>query len=104
MQEYIKFYDESVRWLRIVLSVLFVPAFLYRLFHVILEKANDASKIVYMVFEVLPILGTIVLVVDIVFCALNRNIPLNLAEALNGGTKQTVEAEVIDEPKDGEKN
>ena len=104
MQEYIKFYDESVRWLRIVLSALGIPAFLYRLFHVILEKANDASKIVYMVFEVLPILGMIVYVVDIVFCALNRNIPLNLADALNGGSQQTVEAEVIDEPKDGEQN
>lgn len=106
MSDYIKFYDGAERWLRIVLSVFFVPAFLYRLFKVIISKAEDPSQIVYLVLSVLPIIGTIVLVLDIVWCALNRSLPTNLSDVFayegkkDDGTKEdAIDAEVVHEDK-----
>ena len=99
MSNYIKFYDGAARWLRIVLSVVCVPAFLYRLFKVIIDKAEDKSKLIYLILSVIPFIGTVIFVVDIVWCALCRELPLCFADWTNS-RPVAPEAEVVNEKKD----
>ena len=101
MSEYIKFYDESPRWLRVVLSAVGVPAFLYRLFGVIMDKANDGSKLLYLILNVMPIIGTFIWILDIIWCALGRHLPTCFGD-LAEEKKDVVEAEVVEEEKEDE--
>lgn len=75
MSGYIKWIDEAPRWLRVVLSVFGIFNFLYRLFTVIIDKAKDTAKLVYVICNVIPILGFIIAVFDIVKTAMNKKIP-----------------------------
>ena len=83
MNGYIKFYDEAPIWLRIILSIVCIPGFLYRLFKVIIDKAEDTSKLVYLILNVIPIIGTVIVIIDIVWCALKRALPLCFADWSN---------------------
>ena len=96
MNDYIQFYDDAPLWLRIVLSVLWVPAFLYRLFNVIMEKAQDSAALVYLILNALPIIGTIILVFDIVKCALGKPLPRTFADWSN---ESVIDVEATEEPK-----
>ena len=96
MNDYIKFYDESPRWLRVVLSALGVPAFLYRLFGVILDKAKDTSKLVYLILNVVPIIGAIIYVIDIVWCALGRKLPVCLADWTGASASAPAHTEAVE--------
>ena len=99
MSDYIKFYDEAPLWLRIVLSALGVPAFLYRLFNVIIEKAADTSRLIYLILNVVPIIGTVIYVIDIVWCALGRLLPRGFADWTNPvSVSATVDATPNEEP------
>ena len=99
MTGYIKFYDEAALWLRIVLSLLGLPAFLYRLFQVILDKAKDTNRLVYLILNVIPIIGTVIYVVDVVWCALKRPLPLCFADWNNAGIKEEEAVETSAEEK-----
>ena len=105
MSEYLKFVDEAPRWLRVILAVVWVPAFLYRLFGVIIEKASDTDKLIYLILNVVPIIGFILTIIDIIWCALGRPLPVSFA-SLNGDLSETkkeeaVEAEEVkEEPKE----
>ena len=106
MTAYCKFYDEADMWIRIVLSVLWVPAFLYRLFKAILDKWQDLSRLIYLILNVLPIVGTAVVVLDIVWCALRRNLPTCLADLLspsNPVSSDAIDAEVVEEKESEDK-
>lgn len=100
MNSYIRFYDEAALWLRIVLSALGVPAFLYRLFKVIMEKAGDSSRLVYLILNVIPIIGAVIYVVDIIWCAMGRALPLSFDDWSNPApvAAATVEAEAAEAP------
>lgn len=103
MSDYINWHNGAPKWLKIVMAVVFVPTFLYRLFNVIIDKAQDKTKLVYLILTAVPFIGTILWVVDIVFAALGRKVPLcfselNFAEAPKDSTEGATEAEVI-EPK-----
>ena len=107
MSGYIKFYDEAARWLRVVLSALGITATLYRLFTVIIDKAADKMKLVYLILGVIPFIGTVIWVLDIVWCARNRPLPTCFADITGGEMKKedttgAVEAEVTNEKKDAE--
>ena len=80
MSGYIKWLDESPRWLRVVLSIFWIFNFLYRLFKVIIDKAEDTSKLVYVILNVVPFVGYIIGIFDIVKTAMDRNIPTNFSE------------------------
>ena len=106
MSNYIKFYDETNIVLRIILSALGVPAFLYRLFKVIIDKASKSEDLVFLILNVIPIIGTVIYVFDIVFCALKRPLPVNFASWTadyskkaeeNRKEENVVDAEVKDE-------
>lgn len=98
MNSYIRFYDEAALWLRIVLSALGVPAFLYRLFKVIMEKAGDSNRLVYLILNV--IIGPVIYVVDIIWCAMGRALPLCFDDWSNPApvAAATVEAEAAEAP------
>ena len=55
MSGYIKWFDEAPRWLRIVCSIFGIFAFLYRLFKVIIDKAEDTAKLIYLIFSVFKV-------------------------------------------------
>lgn len=99
MNSYIRFYDEAALWLRIVLSALGVPAFLYRLFKVIMEKAGDSNRLVYLILNVIPIIGAVIYVVDIIWCAMGRALPLSFDDWSNPApVAAAVEAEAAEAP------
>lgn len=95
MSEYMKFYDEAPRWLRVVLAVVWVPAFLYRLFGVIIDKAKDTPKLVYLILNVVPIIGFIIVIIDIVWCAMGRPLPVSFA-SLNGDVTEVKKEEAVE--------
>ena len=97
MQGYIDFYDNAEKWLRVVMSVFFVPAFLYRLFTIILEKASRPSHLVYLILSVLPFLDTACVVIDIVFCAIGRLLPRDFGELFSSEDAVKESKDVIDE-------
>jgi len=104
MSGYIKFYDEAELWLRVVLSALGVPAFLYRLFKVIIDKAHNVENLIFLILNVIPIVGTIIWVFDIVRCAMSKPLPCNFAGWWSNGeaateTKAEEKEEVKEEPK-----
>ena len=86
MDGYIKFYDEAAKWLRIVLSVLAIPAFLYRLFKVIINKNDDPAKLIYLILNVVPIIGTVIWVIDLVWCIVGKPLPLCFGDLSSGGS------------------
>ena len=102
MSNYIKFYDEAARWLRIVLSVLGIPGFLYRLFNVIIDKAADTSKLVYLILNVIPIIDMVIWVFDIVKCALKQPLPLCFADwaAVSTPSEPVADVEAEETPKE----
>ena len=102
MSNYIKFYDEAALWLRVVLSVLSIPSFLYRLFKVIIEKAEDTSKLVYLILNVIPIIGTVIWVFDIIKCATKKPLPLCFADWSNDSapSEPVADAEAEETPKE----
>ena len=91
MSSYIKFYDEAPMWLRIVLSVFAIFPFLYRLFKVIIDKAEMTANLVYLILNVVPIVGTIIWVFDIIKCALKKPLPLNFSEVFGAEAKPAEE-------------
>ena len=95
MAGYIKWYDEAPKWLRIVVSVFGIFAFLYRLFKVIIDKAEDTSKLIYVIFNVIPIIGTVIVVFDIVKCAMGKALPTNFSEMADFSDES--KKEVVDE-------
>ena len=99
MSGYIDYYDQAPKWVRIVFSALGIPAFLYRLFKVIIEKAGDTSKLIYLILNVIPFIGTVIWVIDIVWCILDRKLPLCFADL---SAPETVYQKAPEEPKEGE--
>ena len=83
MSGYIKWFDDAPRWVRVVCSLFGIFLFLYRLFKVIIDKAEDTSKLVYVILNVVPVIGWIIIVFDIVKCAMDRFIPTNFSEMLD---------------------
>ena len=104
MSGYIRFYDEAPMWLRIVLSVLWVPAFLYRLFQLIIDAMEEPMNLVYLILSVIPFIGTVILVIDIVWCALRRPLPLSFADWFGDEVdeKGAVDVEANEEKTDAE--
>ena len=97
MNDFIQFYDDAPLWLRIVLSIVWVPGFLYRLFKVIMEKAEDTAALVYLILNALPIIGTIILIFDIVKCALSKPLPRTFADWAND---PVIDVEATETPKE----
>ena len=80
MSDYIKWLDDAPRWLRVVCSVFWVFNFLYRLFKVIIDKAEDTAKLVYLILNVVPFIGQVIAIFDIVKTAMDRFIPTDFSE------------------------
>ena len=99
MSEYIRFYDEAPMWLRIVMSALWIPAFLYRLFQLILDHADEPMNLVYLILSVIPFIGTVIFVIDIVWCALRRPLPLSFADWFGDGFDEKDAVDVESEEK-----
>lgn len=95
MSGYIKYFDEAPRWLRVVCSVFWVFNFLYRLFKVIIDKAEDTSKLVYVILNVIPFIGQVIAIFDIVKTAMDRNIPTNFSEMCDF-SEQSKRGKVVD--------
>lgn len=68
MQEYIDWYNKQEVLVKVLLAIVWVPAFLYRLFSLIL-KANEeqTSQIVYFILTLIPVIGTVLWITDIVY-------------------------------------
>ena len=80
MENWIKFCSESKKVVRIIMAALYVPTLLVRLFTCILEKWKDSSHIVMFVLQLIPIIGQIIYIIDIVFAALGRPFILCLTD------------------------
>ncbi len=104
MENYLKWFDEQSKIIRVLLSIVGVPALLYRLFTVIIEKAKVTDHLVYLILNVVPIVGTIILIFDIVATARGRRLPLAFSEMTNpadlGGKEDAVEVEAEDKPEE----
>ncbi|MCR5348441.1 MAG: hypothetical protein K6E59_02385 [Bacilli bacterium] len=94
MSGFIKFYDEASLPLRIVLAVVAIPSFLYRLFKFIIAKGQGTPNLIYLICNVIPFIGTVIWVIDIVFCALKRPLPLCFADWTKQPAKETTEGAV----------
>ena len=88
MSGYIKYFDEAPRWLRVVCSIFWVFMFLYRLFKVIIDRAEDTSKLIYVILNVVPFVGQVIAVFDIVKTAMDHNIPTNFADMCDFSQQQ----------------
>ncbi len=80
MINYNKFIDRCGYVISIILSVLYVPFFLYRLFNVILTKNKNKGHLFYLILTVIPIISTILFVCDIVKSATHKYPPKTLVE------------------------
>ncbi len=77
MENYKKWVDGLGKGLRIVFAI-FVPViyFLYRLFNLIQEKAQDKDHLVYLILNVVPLVSIVVYVLDIVAAFKLAPVPL----------------------------
>ena len=80
MINYNKFIDRCGYVISIILSALYVPFFLYRLFNVILTKNKNKGHLFYLILTVIPIISTILFVLDIVKSATHKHPPKTLGE------------------------
>ena len=96
MENYCKWWDELGKVAKVVLSIFGIFLFLYRLFKVIMEKAENTDRLVYLILNVVPIIGTVIIVIDIVWMAMDRPVALCFADWSNPGAPKednVVEAE-----------
>ena len=77
MEGYKKWVDGLGKGLKIVFAI-FVPIiyFLYRLFVVIEEKAQNKDHLIYLILNVVPIVCVVVWVLDIVSACKGEQVPL----------------------------
>ncbi len=80
MSGYIRWFDEAKRWVKIVLSIFGIFAFLYRLFKLIISKCENKKELVYLILMVIPLVNFIIVIADIVFSVKGRNFVLSFDE------------------------
>lgn len=82
MKSYIKFIDKCPYVLSIVLSAIWVPNFLYRLFYIIDTKNKVPGTLVYLILTVIPFISTILYICDICKSASHKYPPKTIRELL----------------------
>ena len=81
MEGYKKWVDGLGKGLRIVFAIFVALIyFLYRLFNVIEEKAQDKSHLIYLILNVVPFVAIVVWVLDLVAAIKGAPVPLAFAK------------------------
>lgn len=82
MNGYISWYNGLNKVWKIVLAVLGIFCLLYRLFYVIREKASNTGRLVYLILNFVPVIGTVLWAIDIAF-ACKDEVPLSFEQLVN---------------------
>ena len=93
MDSYIKWYDSLDKVVKIIFSVFFWFCFLYRLFILIEDKAQNTGRLVFFIINCIPGVSFIVWVIDIAYAITKQSVPLSFDD-LNDSEKK--EDDVID--------
>ncbi len=97
MANYCKWWDELGKVVKVILSIFGIFCFLYRLFKVIQEKAENTDRLLYLILNVIPIIGTVIVIVDIVWAALDKPMPLCFSDwSGNKAPEQPKEENVVE--------
>ena len=97
MEKYIEWYRRQEIAMKVILAIFWVPAFLYRLFSLILNKDQIPNgQIIYFILTLIPGIGVIFVIIDIVY-ACKGVIPLSLDF---GENEKEEEKEECDEAKE----
>lgn len=82
MNEYISWYNKLDKVVKVIFAFLGIFCLLYRLFYVIREKGTDTSRLIYLVLNFVPIISTIIWLIDIVY-AFKNDVPLSFGQIAN---------------------
>ena len=93
MKQYREWFDGLNKVVKIIFSVLGIFLFLYRLFLVIEEKAKNTERLVYLILNVVPIVGFVIMVLDIVAAAMDKPVPLSFGDAFGSDSQEDAPAE-----------
>lgn len=97
MAGYRKWWEDLGKVAKIVLSIFGIFGFLYRLFGVIIEKAESTERLVYTILNVIPIIGTVIVILDIVWVALDRPFPTCFADwGISSAEEKPAEENVVE--------
>ena len=92
MEGYKKWVDGLGKGLRIVFAIFVALIyFLYRLFNVIEEKAQDKSHLIYLILNVVPFVAIVVWVLDLVAAIKGGSVPLAFSKKKELKEKQAKE-------------
>lgn len=82
MNEYISWYNGLGKAVKIIFAVLGIFCLVYRLLYVIREKASNTGRLIYLILNFIPVIGTVIWVIDIAFACKNE-VPLSFEQLVN---------------------
>ena len=79
MKAYRDWFDGLAKIVKIILSIFGIFSLLYRLFIVIEEKAKNTDHLIYLILCIVPIIGFVIVIFDIIAAATEKPVPLDFA-------------------------
>ena len=98
MKDWIKFCNESTRVVRVIMAALYVPTLLVRIFTCVLNKWNHSGYILTFVLQLIPIIGQVIYIIDIVYAVMGKPFMLSIFD-LNKDDNKKSENEKMDKDK-----
>ncbi len=94
MNSYIKWYDSLDKVVKIIFSVFYLFAWIYRLMFLIEDKASNTGRLVFFILSCIPGISFIIYIIDIVFAATRGTVPLSFDDLSSDEPKK--DDDVID--------